>query len=363
MNGKRLATTLMVLAMLLVSAGWTGAQEPQAPGEELSIEGMVNARISYQGVLRENGRPVAGSREMVFRLHTDDTCTTPVGCGILKPSVPVANGLFSVELDVAHTEMNGKGLWLEVEVGGAPIVCQEILPVPYALSLRPGATIRGVHAGSPVLIVENSSTANDSRAIRGYASAASGFTAGVQGRTDSSTTGAKGVWGYAAGGGQTYGVHGESNSTSGRGVYGRANASTGANYGVYAETNSPDGYAVYGTNTAGGYAGRFDGDVSQSRSGDGLVKAGVLAVCGTSSAIVRSFNHAGSTITVTSRATGECTIKFGFQVDDRFWVATAVSTGPRTVTCAPGAIASEIDCDRRDHLGSVEDGEIMVLIY
>ncbi|MFH0980199.1 MAG: hypothetical protein V2A79_01500 [Planctomycetota bacterium] len=54
--------------------------------------------------------------------------------------------------------------------------------------------------------------------------------------------------------GFTYGVWGESDSTSGRGVYGRANATTGTIYGVY-------GYA---STAAGGYAVYASGDMGAS---------------------------------------------------------------------------------------------------
>jgi hypothetical protein len=384
-----MTVTLLALLTLLLSVSGTMAQDPRVLSGGLSVEGTVNSRISYQGVLKEDGSPVTGNRDMVFRLYSDGACTTQVGSDISMPGVPVSEGLFSVALDVAHDDFDGQGLRLEVEVGGTPVVCQEIMPVPYALSLRPGASIHntagdalslalvlendngyglrvqhagsvgvhvssagsagvfvegagadgltveqadghglsvvdagldgvnvfmangygvnaqgsaggvrghaysasgaihgvsgqtdspdgygvygtntaggyagyfdgsvnieGVRAGSSMLTVQNSSSANDSKAIRGYASAATGFTAGVNGRTDSSTAGAKGVWGYAAGGGQTYGVHGESDSGSGRGVFGRANASSGTTFGVYGQSNSTSGRGVYGiaTSTSG----------------------------------------------------------------------------------------------------------------
>jgi hypothetical protein len=363
MNSKQMAITLVVLLTLLVGVGGTLAQDSR-PAREASMAAAVNSRISYQGVLKEGGSPVTGSRDMTFRLYSNDICTAQVGDDIDKTGVPVTSGLFSVELDVAQDDINGKGLWLEVEVGGTSIVCQEILPVPYALSLRPGAKIVGVVGGSPALTVQNSSSANDSRAIRGYASAATGFTAGVNGRTDSSSTGAKGVWGYAAGGGQTYGVHGESNSTSGRGVYGRANTSSGANFGVYGQSNSPDGYGVYGQNTANGYAGFFEGAVAQTRTADGLVKAGVYTTCGPSPAIHHSFNNVGGTITVSpAGGAGSCKIDFGFKVDDRFWVVTPGDSVARMVSCLPSAAVNTITCQRFDWDGNQKNGYIMVLVY
>jgi hypothetical protein len=151
-------STIVVLTLMLVLVAGPSVQLPQwaahaqepdrgtAPQEISAPQAPVEASFTYQGVLKENGSPVTGSRDVTFRLYSDDTCTAQVGSDIDKPGVPVANGLFSVELDVTHSDFNGQGLWLEVEVGGTSIGCQEILPVPYALSLRPGATIRRVTA-------------------------------------------------------------------------------------------------------------------------------------------------------------------------------------------------------------------------
>jgi hypothetical protein len=82
---------------------------------------------------------------MTFRLYSDNSCATQVGSNIVRNDVTVTDGLFSVKLNVSQSHFNGQGLWLGVDVGntGANNVCDEILPVPYALSLRPGAEITG----------------------------------------------------------------------------------------------------------------------------------------------------------------------------------------------------------------------------
>jgi hypothetical protein len=288
MNRKFFTTTLIALLALLLIVGGVTAQDPEPEGESklpgthsgsdagnVSIAATVNSRISYQGVLKEDGSPVTGTRNMVFQFYTQDDCSgTPVE-SVTKNGVQVADGLFDVELDVTHSDFNGQGLWLAVEVGGTAIGCREIMPVPYALSLRPGATIAGSD-GFSTFTVQNSSSTAGSRAIRGYASAATGTTVGVNGRTESSTGGAKGVFGYAgAASGQTHGVAGHSLSTSGRGVFGHASAITGTTYGVYGRTDSSsDGatgvygyasadsgypYGVYGESESG-YGGYFAGE-------------------------------------------------------------------------------------------------------
>jgi len=152
MNRKVLTITLAVLLTLLLSVGGVTGQEPEGevrPQGEVSIAATVGSRISYQGILKEGGTPVNESRDMTFRLYSDSSCTTQVGSDIARPGVTVIQGLFSLKLDVNQHHFNGQGLWLGVDVGntGANVVCEEILPAPYALSLRPGAEVIGAQTG------------------------------------------------------------------------------------------------------------------------------------------------------------------------------------------------------------------------
>ena len=144
-----LSVTLgMVILLWVISTAVAEGPEGGVRSQgDVSITATVNSRISYQGVLKENGTPVNGHRDMIFRLYSDDTCTFQVGYNIVKNGVPVTDGLFSVELDVDQLAFNGQGLWLQVEVNGTYIGCEEVLPVPYALSLRPGAVIEGEPTG------------------------------------------------------------------------------------------------------------------------------------------------------------------------------------------------------------------------
>ena len=144
MKHKVLTITLAVLLALLLGVGGATGQEPEGevgPQGDVSIAATVGSRISYQGILKEGGTPVTGTRNMTFRLYSNSTCTTQVGGDISKPGVSVTEGLFSLKLDVDQRDFNGQALWLGVDVGntGTNVVCEEILPAPYALSLRPGA--------------------------------------------------------------------------------------------------------------------------------------------------------------------------------------------------------------------------------
>jgi hypothetical protein len=378
-TGKFLPYVLLV-GLLLALAGSVGrglAQGPEPPeGEvqpqgEVSIAATMGSKFSYQGVLKESGSPVTGSRDMTFRLYSDGTCSTQVGSDIVKSGVQVTDGLFSVELDVTHSDFNGQGLWLEVEVGGTAVGCREILPVPYALSLRPGAQVIGEQTNGNAIYAYNTATTG-------------GTTYGVYGRTDSGSTGASGVYGYAPTGSTfgvhgradgsnsfasgvfgeatatsapTYGVRGQSASTAGYGVYGAATAASGTTYGVYGRSDSPSGAAIYG-----------QGDVKQNRTGNGLVKAAVYVNCNDNSLIggcSRAFNNASSSTVSCSigPSEGKCILDFGFDISDRFWVAMADGGGDDGVSCVLGGSNDQLDCSRWDASSGAEDGYIMVLVY
>ena len=283
MKGKRLAITWIALLALLLSAGRVAGQasdrqaEAQSQGD-MSVTASMSSRISYQGVLQEDSTPVSGNRDMVFRLFSNGTCTTQVGNDVVRNGVVVTDGLFSVELDVDHDDFNGQGLWLQVEVSGTVLGCQEILPAPYALSLRPGATIAestnrvelNRHYQPPFQIVKYNAAlyaeADPTLTLPNnyyYGIQALGQHIGVLGESDTSS--GKGVFGHATStSGTNYGVYGSSDSPDGAGVYGTAPAigveghatyTTGASYGVYGESDASEGSGVYGRGLVTGVKG------------------------------------------------------------------------------------------------------------
>lgn len=302
---------VLVIGLLLALAGSVGmglaqGQEPPQgevqPQGDLSIDAEVSSKFSYQGVLKESGSPVTGSREMIFRLYSDSACTGQVGSDIVKNDVPVANGLFSVELAVLQSSFNGQGVWLEVEVGGTAIGCQEILAVPYALSLNPGAIISDT---------------------RSYVRFNYHLATIPPNPTD---------WEY--------------------GVYAKAQGSD-ANYGVYGSGSTA---AFYG-----------NGDVRQTLSTNGTVKAGVLVNCNNDLILgsVREFNNVTGDLFLYSAGSenGECTVDFGFDINDRYWLATAVGDQPCFVTCSLGAANDQLACKRWNVAAEGQDGNIMILVY
>jgi hypothetical protein len=230
-----------VALLLATTMGLGQAQEPQGgmPREEpsirstadgYSIEASVARKFTYQGLLREDGTPVTGSQDMVFQLYSDDACTTTVGSDISMPGVEVVDGVFSVELPVGYFDVRGQGLWLGIRVEGVSVGCQEILPVPYALSLRPGAAIMGESPGGDALSVWNTAST-----------------------------------------GQSYGVYARSSSTFGYGVVSYATASSGDTYGVYARSSSPSGVGVFAAGIDAGADLVLGGNANTTLGDDGRI--------------------------------------------------------------------------------------------
>lgn len=253
MKGKwTFVGSIVAVLVLALAAGLTWAQGPEPPGGmstqgDVGIAAVVNSRISYQGVLKENGQPVNSTRNMVFRFYTTSNCTGTSVQEVTKNNVQVSNGLFKVDLDVNQNHFNGQGLWVAVDLGGTVVGCQEILPVPYALSLRPGARIQQDSTSAELVTVEF-----------GGGSPPPAYPIGVKGE------GTWGVYGYSA---NAIGVYGKSAGTSGTGVYGSAQATSGTAYGVYGRAQSPDGYGGYFENAAS--SGTAAGVYGTSSSTDG----------------------------------------------------------------------------------------------
>lgn len=141
-NKKVIAMMVVGLVAIFLAATGVIASPPTGVGDP-----PVESKINYQGQLTDSGgNPLTGTYDMQFLFYDSATGGSQVGSTITKNDVAVTNGLFNVKLDVDQSDFNGQGLWLEVKVEGETLSPrQEILPVPYALSLKPGAEISDVH--------------------------------------------------------------------------------------------------------------------------------------------------------------------------------------------------------------------------
>jgi hypothetical protein len=344
MERKQILISAVVVGLLLalaVGMSISQAQEPEPPDDPevlqtaiqgkvttLAAAGVVSPAISYQGRLTDNdsGDALDGTYDFQFRFYDAESGGDVVDGPTTVEDVDVNEGLFNIRLPISPTVFSGQALWMQLRVredGGSydpwmtPL--KEIRPVPYAMSLRPGA-----------IISDSGSIVELNRFREGFLDTK----IAVYGEAEQAGTLSTGVYGM----GSFAGLYGQSDYI-----------------GVYGYSSSSDGTAVYA-----------QGDAKQNLSGNGLVKAGVYAQCSNlGSNIERSFNNVNSTaFTIADGADpGECTIDLGFDVSNRFWVATAVYNQARIVTCRPGADSQKLDCHRFRTDGTGRSGLIMLLVY
>jgi hypothetical protein len=171
-------------------------QNRHQPEGANSPEALAYGGIPIQGRLTDAaGRPLPdGDYTLTFRLYELAVGGDPLCEDVDGPpddplhAVSVSGGLFSAFVDSCYADdLNGRWLYLglEVEDDGEMSPRQLIGTVPYARSLQPGAEIVGGISSHPILRVENSSSADESYALGGHASAPSGMTGGVVGTTGS----------------------------------------------------------------------------------------------------------------------------------------------------------------------------------
>lgn len=211
-------SALLVFCLLALPAGLGQAQEPPPEGEvqpegEVGIA-AVGAYIPIQGRLTDaSGNPLNGTFNNVsLRIYTTGTGGSSL-CQVTPSNLQVSNGLFSTSIPCSSSVVNGQQLYLGVQVGTDAEMTdrQPIYPVPYAFSLKPGASIRD-SSSNTLLNVQNNGSGT-------------------------------GIYGYSA---------------SGEGVYGWGEAG----HGVYGHSYS--GYGVYGDSTTG---------VSLMATGTGIIKS------------------------------------------------------------------------------------------
>ena len=232
MKARALPIVVSLATVLMLGAGVAGAaplRQAPAPAAVTAVDGA----ISYQGRLTSpSGSPLSGSYTMRFIVYN-----AAAGGSALWDSgnlnVTVDDGLFNVPLAVNPSHFSGQALWLSITVGGETLSPrQEILPAPYALSLRPGATVVGdaIAAGSAVLSGYAPATGTALRAEAGGGIGLQGSSAdsyGVYGASDTS-------WGGYFTSSQGYGIR---VATSGTDHYDHgAYVTSQGGYGVYAQS-------------------------------------------------------------------------------------------------------------------------------
>jgi len=137
---------LVMLALLTVATVRAGSPAQPTALQGLAPQAQVGTAFTYQGQLKCSGKPVTGDCDVAFRLYDQETLGSQVGSAITT-TVPIIDGLFTVQLDFDAAAFTGDARWLNVQVmcpgdvGFDDLGRQPLTPAPYALAL-PGLWIR-----------------------------------------------------------------------------------------------------------------------------------------------------------------------------------------------------------------------------
>jgi len=156
-KGFSLSILVLALALILLTMGFASAQEGQEPREGVS-PAAVEAKSNYipiQGRLTNSaGHALNGTYTLTFRLY--DVLTGGSSLCHDSNNVVVENGLFSTFMKADNCPIDGRQLYLGIEVGddGEMAPRKYIDNVPYAWSLRPGAKVE-YSLSDPILTINN----------------------------------------------------------------------------------------------------------------------------------------------------------------------------------------------------------------
>ncbi len=295
------AATIIALGLAVTTAGPVRAQGPNPPeaqGVEPAAATPLGTTFTYQGQLKRQGSPYDGVCDLQFGLWDSASAGSQMGSTLFANGVQVEAGLFTVRLDFGN-QFTGGARWLETAVqcsedAGFTALSprQPLDAVPYALGLRPGATVNTTTAnvaaftanapaananaivatgngnGYAVIYGEDTSP-NGGSAVEGKSMKGQGVygiaqtQAGVKGESDSGD----GVWGHSEKG---TGVSGTTRSTSFAAIRGISLADAGT--GVSGA--SSQGSGVKGSSTSGaGVQGKSEegaGVLGESTNGPGV---------------------------------------------------------------------------------------------
>jgi len=139
MSVKKWISLAVVLAGLVLSVGLAVQASPPGQQGDVRAQGSLGTGFTYQGRLESGGGPVDGSCDMDFRLYDAGSGGSQVG-GTIATTVPVVDGLFTVNLDFGGV-FTGDARWLALVVrcpaGSGTYEAlaprQPLSPTPYAM--------------------------------------------------------------------------------------------------------------------------------------------------------------------------------------------------------------------------------------
>lgn len=255
-NRKQWLTFSMLLLLVLLTMGKgkiaaLSPDDPPLPHVPHTITAAVASKVSYQGILEELGVPVTGVRDMEFLFHNTSGCPGPEIYAYFEAAVLVTDGVFTVAVPIPQSYINGQALWLEVIVNTTSIGCEEILPVPYALNLRAGASVTGIPATFDGWILKAETIGSFPTASTILGETATGFAVKGDSRGGAGVYGVTGngyaVMGYDGGDEESQGYAGWFSSANGIGIKAKSNSYLHYNHGGVFEGYY--GYGLYANST------------------------------------------------------------------------------------------------------------------
>ncbi len=271
MDRKKACALVFVLILLAMASATGSSWAEQAEGRDVTVLTPVTSRIYYQGRLTDSGgAPMTGAHNLRFQVYD----VAAGGSALQEQSYSSLNftdGLFSVQLDADARYFDGRALWLAITVDGQLLSPrQELLPVPYALSMRSGATIRGdAQQGLSSMTSGSYGLVGESTAATAGAGVLGNNTGGVGHGVQGTSTGEAGVAGFGNGI-DSYGVYGRVGESGEAGVYGHMNAASGGGDGVFGQTDSSSDYSAGVWGLAASDSGRTYGVAGESASQQGF---------------------------------------------------------------------------------------------
>ena len=103
------STATLLLSLVLIStasAQGNGPQSPQAP---------TGSSFTYQGRLIKNGQPISDTCALSFSLWDASSGGSFLNSNTFN-TVPISNGLFTVQIDYGTNTFNGEARWIETAV-------------------------------------------------------------------------------------------------------------------------------------------------------------------------------------------------------------------------------------------------------
>lgn len=255
--------TLGIIGLFTVSTALLVSEGVAAPSASMPAA-PIGSLFLYEGRLAN----VSGNYDLQFRLWDSPSGGALVSSALLSFSnVIVDTGEYRVRLNFGMDVFTGDARYLEVRYRvhttnpSTPYNVQPsrptLDPVPYAISLRPGTTMRG-NVGGAILRTDHTGSGTGL-----LASSANGYGVSASSSTGSAVY-ASGRYSGVYSAASTYGVVGS--TSTGIGIYGSGSTGiygTGANYGVqafgpigvfasgsttglYGASSDPNGAGVYG---------------------------------------------------------------------------------------------------------------------